>query len=112
MSEDSSLRLYALRALERVQLHDLERTRRWIAAEEGRAAEVAARRPPKPPPQWVAERGISARREPIAVHAGTCSMARGKLQPLTREQAVEALTVHGIRPCQLCRPDTDLGVLD
>ncbi|MFD3913387.1 DUF6233 domain-containing protein [Streptomyces sp. NPDC058603] len=94
---NESSRLEALRFLEKVQLRDLERTRRWIAAEEGRAAEIADRRPPPPPPEWVAERGISANREPIAVHGGTCSMARGKLQALTREQAVEALTVHGIR---------------
>ncbi|WP_326811658.1 DUF6233 domain-containing protein [Streptomyces scopuliridis] len=111
MSDNPSARLEALRFLLRVQERDLERTRRWIAAEEGRAAEVAARRPPPPPPEWVAERGISANREPIAIHAGACSMARGKLQALTREQAVEALAVHGIRPCQLCRPDTDLGLL-
>ncbi|MFE2031920.1 DUF6233 domain-containing protein [Streptomyces scopuliridis] len=90
---------------------DLARSQRWIAEEEGRAAAIAARRPPPPPPEWVAERGISANREPIAIHAGTCSMARGKLQALTREQAVEALTEHGIRSCQLCWPDTALGLL-
>ncbi|MFE4535658.1 DUF6233 domain-containing protein [Streptomyces scopuliridis] len=112
MIDKPSARLEALYFLKRVQLEQLERTERWIADEEGRLAEVAARRPRAEPPAWVAERGISARREPIAIHAGTCSMARGKLQALTREQAVEALTVHGIRPCQLCRPDTDLGVLD
>ncbi|MFJ1580429.1 DUF6233 domain-containing protein [Streptomyces sp. NPDC088182] len=108
---NESSRLDALRFLEKVQLRDLERTRRWIAAEEGRAAETAARRPPPAPPEWVAERGISANREPIAIHAGTCTMARGMLQPLTRQQAVEGLE-HGIRPCELCRPERDLGVLD
>ncbi|MFD3917326.1 DUF6233 domain-containing protein [Streptomyces sp. NPDC058603] len=112
MSDNPSARLEALRFLERVQERDLARTRRWIAEEEGHAAAAAARRPPPPPPEWVAERGISANREPIAIHAGACPMARGKLQPLTRGQAVEALTVHGIRPCPMCRPDTDLGVLD
>lgn len=39
-------------------------------------------------------------------------MARGMTRPLTREQAVEALTAQGVRPCPLCRPDTALGVLD
>ncbi|MFD7117922.1 DUF6233 domain-containing protein [Streptomyces sp. NPDC059922] len=103
----------ALYFLKRVQLEQLERTERWIAAEEGRLAEIAARRPRAEPPAWVAERGISARREPVAVHAGGgSSMACGMLQPLTRQQAVEALTAHGIQPCPMCRPDTDLGVLD
>ncbi|MFJ1581303.1 DUF6233 domain-containing protein [Streptomyces sp. NPDC088182] len=75
MSEDSSLRLYALRVLERVQLRDLARTRRWIAEEEGHVAEIATRRPPPPPPEWVVERGIDARRSPVAIHAGDCPMA-------------------------------------
>ncbi|MFJ2669146.1 DUF6233 domain-containing protein [Streptomyces sp. NPDC087525] len=75
MSEDSSLRLYALRVLERVQLRDLARTRRWIAEEEGHVAEIAARRPPPPPPEWVVERGIDGRRSPVAIHAGDCPMA-------------------------------------
>ncbi|MFJ2674100.1 DUF6233 domain-containing protein [Streptomyces sp. NPDC087525] len=112
MSDNPSARLEALYFLKRVQLEHLERMERWIAAEEGRLAEIAARRPRAEPPAWVAERGIGARREPVAVLAGGCSMARGMLQPLTRQQAVEALTVHGIRPCELCRPERDLGVLD
>ncbi|MFJ9029787.1 DUF6233 domain-containing protein [Streptomyces sp. NPDC102274] len=111
MSDNPSLRLAALRFLERVQEQDLARTRRWIAEEEGRAAEIAARRPPPPPPEWLIERGIDARRSPVAVHAGDCGMAGKVKRPITREQAVAALVERGIRPCPLCRPDTALGVL-
>ncbi|WP_030756685.1 DUF6233 domain-containing protein [Streptomyces sp. NRRL F-5135] len=106
-----SPRLIALRFLERVQLQDLERTRRWIAEEEGRAAEEAARRPPPAPPEWLVERGIDGARSPIAIHVGDCKMRGRAVQPLTRDQAVTGLVEHGIRPCPLCRPDTALGVL-
>ncbi|MEU6877651.1 DUF6233 domain-containing protein [Streptomyces sp. NPDC046712] len=33
-------------------------------------------------------------------------------QPLTREQALQAIASGGIRACEICRPDSDLGVLD
>ncbi|MFJ2675098.1 DUF6233 domain-containing protein [Streptomyces sp. NPDC087525] len=111
MSDNPSARLEALRFLERVQERDLARTRRWIAEEEGHVAEIAARRPPPPPPEWLVERGIDARRSPVAIHAGDCPMAGKMIRPITREQAVEALVEHGIRPCPMCRPDTSLGVL-
>ncbi|MFK4225324.1 DUF6233 domain-containing protein [Streptomyces sp. NPDC019890] len=32
-------------------------------------------------------------------------------KPLTREQALRAITEEGITACAYCRPDTDLGVL-
>ncbi|MFF1416540.1 DUF6233 domain-containing protein [Streptomyces sp. NPDC058280] len=108
---NDSPRLEALRFLRRVQARDLARTDRWIAAEEGRAAEVAARRPPPAPPEWLIERGIDTHRSPVAVHAGDCRMTGTSTRPITREQAMEALVEHGIRPCPLCRPDTALGVL-
>ncbi|MFJ9033035.1 DUF6233 domain-containing protein [Streptomyces sp. NPDC102274] len=103
MSESS--RLEALRFLEKVQLRDLERTRRWIAMEEGRTAETATR---QPPPEWVVERRV----EQKTVHVGDCWVAGKKAQPITREQAVAAFTEHGAQPCDVCRPDTALGVLD
>ncbi|MFF2522457.1 DUF6233 domain-containing protein [Streptomyces liangshanensis] len=113
MSESNPAgRLAALRFLLRVQEQDVARTRLWIAEEEGRAAEVAARRPPAARPEWVLERGISQHRTPLAVHAGDCGMRGMSTVPLTRAQAVEALTVRGVRPCPLCRPDTALGVLE
>ncbi|WP_164551647.1 DUF6233 domain-containing protein [Streptomyces sp. WAC 01529] len=72
-----------LRFLERVQLGDLERTRRWIADAERRHAEQAegARRRP-PTPDWLLEQGISGR-SPVYLHVGVCWSARKRLRPIT-----------------------------
>lgn len=108
MNEPSRLDL--LRFLERVQLGDLQRTRDWITAEEQRTAEIAARRPPAPRPEWLIQRGIDTHRSPVAVHTGDCGMAGKLTLPVTREQALAALG-QGVEACGICRPDTELGVL-
>ncbi|MFG2747990.1 DUF6233 domain-containing protein [Streptomyces xanthophaeus] len=109
---DSPSRLDLLRFLERVQVGDLERTRAWIAAEETRLAQQAARLPPPPPPEWELELDLG--RRPSMVHAGGCTMGGKGLRarPLTREEALRALGVERIPPCPYCSPDTMLGVLD
>ncbi|MFE9372226.1 DUF6233 domain-containing protein [Streptomyces sp. NPDC006711] len=109
MSDPSRLDL--LRFLERVQLQQLDQTRRWIAAEEERA--TAARRTPPPVPDWV----IAYQRSgtgPVAegVHVGGCGMAAGRTEAVTREQALRALTVDAVPACPYCRPDSELGVLE
>ncbi|MER5302255.1 DUF6233 domain-containing protein [Streptomyces lasiicapitis] len=102
--------LAALRFLERVQVRDLARTRRWIADAERREAERArgvAARPPAP--EWVIEAGISGRQSTY-VHVGDCwSIRRGKAA--SREEARHALNV-GVNACPQCRPDTQLQMLD
>lgn len=105
-------RLAALRFLLRVQERDLARTRAWIRAEEQRAAEHARRRPPPPPPDWAVEYGPSGRTQPLAVHTGECWRSDFRMRPLTREQALEAITRRGLEACIMCRPDAQLGVLD
>jgi hypothetical protein len=112
VSEPPSSRLDLLRFLERVQVADLERTRGWIAAEEARLAEIAARQPPAPPPDWELELDLG--RRPVRVHVGGCSMSgKGfRRQPLTREAALRALGVDRLDPCEYCHPDANLGVLD
>lgn len=112
MSDSLSSRLDLLRFLERVQLGDLERTRAWIAAEEQRQAEQAARLPPAPPPDWELELDLS--KHPAVVHAGGCTMGgKGwRMRPITREAALRALGVDKIPACPYCSPDTVLGVLD
>ncbi|MET9954475.1 DUF6233 domain-containing protein [Streptomyces sp. NPDC006339] len=47
-----------------------------------------------------------------SVHLSDCTMAAEHTRPLTREQAVELLTGHTERACPICRPDTDLGILE
>ncbi|MFE7567955.1 DUF6233 domain-containing protein [Streptomyces sp. NPDC057539] len=46
------------------------------------------------------------------VHSGDCWVAEQRSQAITREQAIQALTQHQKQPCDVCRPDTALGVLD
>ncbi|MFI1177579.1 DUF6233 domain-containing protein [Streptomyces melanogenes] len=114
MSGDVSPRLAALLFLERVQVDDLARTRRWIEREGQRAAEEAARRPLPPPPDWLiayVRQGVGKARLPEAVHVGGCSMAPGQPTAVSREQAVAALA-EGVAACDFCRPDTALGVLE
>ncbi|MGW1814094.1 DUF6233 domain-containing protein [Streptomyces sp. NPDC002125] len=111
MSEESPPRLDLLRFLERVQLQQLNQTRRWITAEEQRQAEHAARHAPPPPPDWVVEQGIGVGHQVVAVHQGWCRMTGRRTQPITRDEALRLLAEDSGRACQQCRPDTDLGVL-
>ncbi|MFD9633637.1 DUF6233 domain-containing protein, partial [Streptomyces violascens] len=85
---------------------------RWITAEEQREAAMARRTPP-PPPDWILSylrTGSTSRAD--AVHVGGCGMTGKRTKPITREQALRALTVEDVPPCQYCRPDSELGVLE
>ncbi|MEU1129612.1 DUF6233 domain-containing protein [Streptomyces sp. NPDC005900] len=113
MNESVLTRLDALRLLERVQLGDLERTRRWIAAEERRQAErVEGERRRPPTPDWVIEKSIGTG-PPTYVHEGHCFRTPGwpRGQAITREQAREALHQE-VPACPHCNPDVALGVLE
>jgi hypothetical protein len=113
VSESQPSRLDLLRFLERVQIGDLERTRDWIAAEEARRlAELAARLPPAPPPEWELETDLG--RRPVRVHVGGCGMSgKGfRRHPLTRDAALRALGVDRLEACPYCSPNVALGVLD
>ncbi|MFJ7209473.1 DUF6233 domain-containing protein [Streptomyces sp. NPDC098789] len=74
--------------------------------------ERARRRPLREPPRWWIEYGIGVSRRPDRVHTSACRMTtRGK--PSTRESVTEVLrTVPSAIACPLCRPDTELGLLD
>ncbi|MFE9679760.1 DUF6233 domain-containing protein [Streptomyces sp. NPDC006259] len=85
----------------------------WIADEERRQGERRQgeqRRPP--PPAWLIQYGLN-RANLDAVHTGDCWAAAksGRCRPVSREQALDALRQH-VAPCEHCRPDTELGVLD
>ncbi|QUC63001.1 hypothetical protein IOD14_43105 [Streptomyces sp. A2-16] len=111
MNDSGLSRLALLRFLERVQVRDLERTRRWIADEEKREAErqrgIAAR---PPAPDWLIERGLS-RQHAVYVHVGDCWNAGSRSKGVERDQALRALA-DGVTACPQCRPDTALGILD
>ncbi|MEV5646218.1 DUF6233 domain-containing protein [Streptomyces flaveolus] len=112
MNDPGPTRLVLLRFLERVQLRDLERTRRWIADEERREAEHQRGIEARPaPPAWLLERGLNGHSPPVYVHAGDCWNAAKRSKGITQDEARRALA-DGIKPCPQCRPDTTLGVLD
>ncbi|MGY1548266.1 DUF6233 domain-containing protein [Streptomyces sp. MN6] len=112
MSDDSGSRLALLRFLEEVQRRDLERTRRWIAAEEQRETERQRGMQARPPvPDWLLERGLNAHSDPVYVHAGGCWNAGKRSAGVPREQALRALA-EGVQACPHCRPDTELGYVD
>jgi hypothetical protein len=113
MREPSRLEL--LRFLERIQLRDLARTRAWIATEEQRAAAEAARKPPAlppEPPEWGLERSPLHGHPPLMLHTGPCWRPRRPVEALTRDQAIRMLVEQNLPACELCRPDTALGVLE
>ncbi|MGW6928039.1 DUF6233 domain-containing protein [Streptomyces sp. NPDC054950] len=112
MHDSVSSRLDMLRFLERVQQTDLERTRRWIAAEEQRAQEKrrgAEARPPQP--EWLLELGLNRDVPPNMVHAGGCHMAGKRSRGIGRSDALRWLA-EGIPACTHCRPDSGLGYLE
>ncbi|MER6851585.1 DUF6233 domain-containing protein [Streptomyces flaveolus] len=112
MNDPGPTRLVLLRFLERVQLRNLERTRRWIADEERREAEHQHGIEASPaPPAWLLERGLNGHSPPVYVHAGDCWNTGKRSKGITREEARRALT-DGVKPRPQCRPDTELGVLD
>ncbi|WP_268247964.1 DUF6233 domain-containing protein [Streptomyces lateritius] len=47
-----------------------------------------------------------------SIHAGDCGTVGTHTKPLSRDEARHALTAGGIRACDICRPETDLGILD
>jgi len=57
---------------------------------------------------------LRERGQPVAdsVHLGDCEQVSHHTRPLAREQALQAITGGGLRACEICRPDSELGVLD
>ncbi|MEU7485061.1 DUF6233 domain-containing protein [Streptomyces sp. NPDC042319] len=110
MNDRLPSRLELLRFLQRVQLQQLDQTRRWIEQEEARQAAQPRHELP-PPPEWKLERERLGGRDapPVYVHQGDCGMGKGA--SISREQALHALA-QGIGACPFCRPDTALGIID
>lgn len=94
------------------QVYQLGRTDRTIAELEQQEAAAARTARTLPPPEL--EACIATGRRPAhpdAVHTSDCGMAGKRTRPMSRDQALRAITEDGIPPCPYCRPDTDLGVL-
>lgn len=111
MNDPGSSRLEQLRFLERVQLADLERTQRWIAAEETRETERRRGEQARPPaPDWMIEQGLNGGL-PVYVHRGDCHMKGKRSRGVDEAQARRALA-EGVAACTHCRPDAELGFVD
>ncbi|MFG3510269.1 DUF6233 domain-containing protein [Streptomyces sp. NPDC047821] len=106
---DQPSRLDLLRFLERVQLQQLDQTRRWIEDEQ-RRQQIQARTAPPPPPPFRIQRGLTAERAPVKIHLGDCALAK-KGQGVDDLAARRAL-VEGVEACAVCRPDSELGMLE
>ncbi|MEV1025923.1 DUF6233 domain-containing protein [Streptomyces sp. NPDC050264] len=94
-------RLAHLEFLERVQLQELARTRRWIEDEKRRRA---ARRAPA---TWLLELGPTGRAA-VHVHTGGCHSAGTRTRSITADEARDALRHGPVPACTHCRPDTAL----
>ncbi|MET9323644.1 DUF6233 domain-containing protein [Streptomyces sp. NPDC003038] len=90
----------------------LARVDERITAVRAAEEEQARRRPLPQLPSWWIEYGIGAVRKPDRVHTGACRVtSRGRAA--TRESVLEVLrTVPSVIACPLCRPDSELGLLD
>jgi hypothetical protein len=111
VNDSAPSRLDSLHFLARVQEQDLDRTRRWIAAEEQRQAEQQRGEQARPPqPDWMIEQGLNGG-HPVYVHAGDCHMTGKRSKGVSEDQARRALA-EGVAACTHCRPDTELGYLD
>ncbi|MGW8768259.1 DUF6233 domain-containing protein [Streptomyces sp. NPDC055815] len=102
-----------LRTLETWLVVSLDRVRARITEAEQREAAMRNVRVGPADPGWVLaylrERG---HRVPAAVHIGDCRLAGKNTSPLTRGEARRALAEAGLPACEVCRPDSDLGLLD
>lgn len=99
-------RLLTLRTWLQLTLAEVEEA---ITVAEQREAQQQRAVPP-PPPDWVVQLGIDRDAHPVAVHVGGCGTAGKRARPISRDQAVRAIT-EGVEACGLCRPDTELGLL-
>ncbi|WP_371792313.1 DUF6233 domain-containing protein [Streptomyces sp. NBC_01471] len=105
----------------RVQVQDLARTDHWLAEARQRETEEELRREraAQPPPEWVAARdraqGTVTVHTTLGDRADICwgiKVDHVRTKAINRAQALQALTTDGATPCDKCRPDTVLGVLE
>ncbi|MBV7701040.1 DUF6233 domain-containing protein [Streptomyces sp. TRM70350] len=84
---------------------------RQARAAEARRRAIQQRTAPPPPPPYRIQRGLDATRTPVAVHLGTCVLA-GKGAAGASEQAARRALADQVEACAVCRPDTELGMID
>ncbi|MFE5618303.1 DUF6233 domain-containing protein [Streptomyces sp. NPDC056524] len=102
-----------LRTLEHWLVLSLDRVRRRIAEVETREAAMRSVRVLPEGPGWVMSYlRVGGRPVADSVHMGDCALAGPQKRPLSSDDARRALTEGGIRACEICRPDSELGILE
>jgi hypothetical protein len=99
-------RLHVLRTWLQMTLDRVDARIAQLQAEEA----AHQRALPPPGPDFRIQRGLGTDRLPVKVHLGDCGMAK-KAPGASVDDARRAL-IEGVEACAVCRPDTELGLLD
>ncbi|RST19634.1 hypothetical protein E2C00_00290 [Streptomyces sp. WAC05374] len=83
---------------------------RQVRAAEARRCQIQQRTAPPPPPPYRLQRGLDAARAVVRVHLGDSAMA--KKAPGVDDLTARRALVEGVEACAVCRPDTELGLID
>ncbi|MFF3094108.1 DUF6233 domain-containing protein [Streptomyces cyaneofuscatus] len=81
------------------------------AEEKQRAEQLKAQRQVTATPDWVVELDRATGSPYADVHIGGCHMIGKRRQAITRDQAAQLIS-QGVTPCNHCRPDSELGLLE
>lgn len=100
-------RLAAIEAYLTVQLLYVRAERAALA----RRRAIQERTAPPPPPPFRIQRSVDHARNPVQVHLGTCKLA-GRAATSASADAARRALAEQVRACAVCRPDTELGILD
>ncbi|MET9051279.1 DUF6233 domain-containing protein [Streptomyces bacillaris] len=105
-------RLHTLRTWHAMWLDRIDQAIHAAEQQEREARQAHERRAaPPPPPAWaVGLHDLTG--TPEEVHQGRCTMwAHRRRKTVPREEA-RRLLAQGLRACQFCKPDTELGLLE
>ncbi|MEU5314377.1 DUF6233 domain-containing protein [Streptomyces sp. NPDC021562] len=106
---DDLERLQTLRIWHAMWLERIDRRAEELRRRQSEQARGRARRPPTP--DWTLELN-RATGQPVAVHVGDCGMAGQRKRPVGQDDARRLLTTDGVPACPVCRPDTELHIVD
>lgn len=109
MSDDLPPDLPRLRVIETAAVLYLDRVRRKIHELERQQA-ASGRPVPRPDTRYRMQRGVDEHRAPMKLHLAGCALGKNGI-PIGEPEARQAL-LEQVTACGICRPDTELGMLD